>query len=190
MLDIEKYQRALDRKCSERARLASERDQIQVRHKTLVEDLETLQAARGVFQEAGREIQHRVHTKISTVVTRCLETVFDDPYEFHMDFVSKRNQTEAVITLTRDGVRVDPMTAAGGGVNDVVSFALRVSCLLLTRPPLRRLLVLDEPFKYLSAEYRPHVRELIEGLAEDFGIQFVMVTHDPVFKIGKVVEIK
>ncbi len=60
---------------------------------------------------------------------------------------------------------------------------------MLAKPPLRKLLVLDEPFRHLSAGYRPAARVLIEKLASETGIQFVVVTHDDEFRIGNVVEI-
>jgi len=83
------------------------------------------------------------------------------------------------------------MTAAGGGVVDVAAFALRLSCLMLSKPPLRRILILDEPFKYVSERrgYRERVRQLLESLAEEMGIQILMVTHIEALQTGDIVEL-
>ena len=148
-----------------------------------------VQEALLIFQNVAKEVQQQVHQQVSELVTRCLADVFDDPYEFRIEFVSQRNKTEAVLVFIRDGVQVDPMTASGGGVLDVASFALRLAALLLTQPKRRRLLVLDEPFRFVSRDYRPRVASLIKELAKELEVQFVLVTHDPVFQIGKVIEV-
>ena len=130
-----------------------------------------------VVQGIAAEIQARAHSAIATVVSRCLTAVFDEPYEFCIDFERKRGKTEARLYFVRDGVEMDPLTACGGGVVDVAAFALRLACVLLHRPQLRPLLVLDEPMKFVSSDYIPRVRALIDGLADEFGVQFVIVTH-------------
>lgn len=60
---------------------------------------------------------------------------------------------------------------------------------MLSNPPRRKLLVLDEPFRHLSSSYRPRVRAMLEALAEEFSVQIVMVTHAAELACGKVIEI-
>ena len=59
------------------------------------------------------------------------------------------------------------------------------------RPPRRRLIVLDEPFKFVSdrGDYRARARDLLDALSTELGFQFVIVTHDPTFEIGKVIDL-
>lgn len=134
-------------------------------------------------------VQESIHRKISGVVSRCLEAVFDEPYTFRIKFVQKRGQTEVELVFERNGKEVDPLTASGGGVVDVAAFALRLASLTICRPRPRPLLVLDEPFKFVSAEYRPRLRELLETLSEEMKVQFLIVTHMEELMIGKVVEL-
>lgn len=145
--------------------------------------------AQALAQVTAREVQEHAHRQIADVVTHSLAAVFDEPYTFRIIFEQKRGRTEANLVFTRDGVDVEPMTAAGGGVVDVAAFALRLSCLLLARPPVRRLMVLDEPFRFVSAEYRPRVAALVQELARDLGVQFVLVTHMQELRVGKVIEL-
>lgn len=145
--------------------------------------------AQRVCQMVAQAVQQQAHDRIAGVVSRCLEAVFDEPYEFKILFEQKRGRTEASLVFVRGDQTLDPLTASGGGVVDVAAFALRVSCLLLARPALRRVLVLDEPLKFVSEQYRPRARAMIEKLAEDLGIQFIIVTHDEAYKTGKVVEL-
>ena len=132
------------------------------------------------------------HKKIANVVSRCLETVFvgDDVYGFKIRFDRKRGRTEALLILTKNGHEVeDPLNADSGGVVDVAAFALRTSCIVLAKPNLRKFLAMDEPFKFVSAEYRSNVRMLLEGLSKDFKFQYLMVTHEPAYHVGKVIEL-
>lgn len=149
-----------------------------------------LRVAISMAQEVAQIVQAEAHRKIADVVSRSLETVFgEDAYVFKINFEQKRGRTEAVLVFERNGMEVDPMTAAGGGVVDLASFALRLSCLMLARPPLRRLLVLDEPLKFISKDYRPMVRTLVEQLASELGIQVILITHSEEFIMGKVIEL-
>lgn len=147
------------------------------------------ESARRLLQLVASAVQQRAHGQVASVVSRCLEAVFDDPYEFEIDFVEKRGKTEAEMLFKRGGNLVDPMSASGGGVVDVASFAARVARLMLSRPVRRRLLVLDEPFRFVSRDLRPRVRELIEKLSAEIQMQFVLVTHDFQLAVGKVVEV-
>lgn len=151
--------------------------------------LKNLREALDIAQGVAQSIQEKVHEQITDVVCRCLEAVFEEPYSFNTVFEMKRRRTEARLVFTKDGAEVDPMTASGGGVVDVAAFALRLAALALQRPPLRRTLVLDEPFKFLSEEYRPRIADLLDLLSSEMGVQFIMVTHIKEFEVGKVINI-
>lgn len=153
------------------------------------EALNDIQEAQIIAQTVAKTVQQKVHNQIASVVSRCLE-IFDEPYEFKIVFEQKRGRTEARLLFERDGLEVDPMTASGGGVVDVASFALRLSCLMLSKPSLRKILILDEPFKFVSEEYRDRIRILLETLSEDLGIQILMVTHIKELEIGKIIKLK
>lgn len=144
--------------------------------------------AQEFLQRMAQAVQQQAHQKISHIVTAALRSVFqDDPYEFKIEFDRKRGRTEAVLLFTRNGVDVDPLTASGGGAINVAAFALRIACLMLHRPRLSRLVVLDEPFTFVSEEYRGNVRSMLEGLAKEMDLQIIMVTHIRELEIGKTI---
>src|SRR5690606_22331285 len=122
-------------------------------------------------------------------VTRCLQSIFDKPYEFQIKFLQKRGRTEAQMVFVRDGQEIDPLTASGGGVIDVAAFALRMASLMLSRPTPRRIIILDEPFKFVSEGRRPQIRQLLEELSEQTGFVFLMTTHIPELELGDVIRI-
>jgi ABC-type sulfate/molybdate transport systems ATPase subunit len=89
----------------------------------------------------------------------------------------------------RDELNVDPLTASGGGVIDVAAFALRVACLMLHRPKLSKVVVLDEPFRFVSAQYQDNVRTMLEELTRDLKMQIVMVSHNENLATGEIIEL-
>ena len=153
-------------------------------------DLGALREATAISQAITKELQAKAHDAIASTVTRCLSAVFDQPYEFQILFESKRGRTEAQLVFVRDGEQIDPMTASGGGVVDVAAFALRLACLFLQKPAVRKVLILDEPFRFVSAEFIPRVRDLLETLCAEMGLQIIMVTHIEGLRMGEVIEIE
>ena len=140
-------------------------------------------------QIVAQGIQQKAHDRIASVTSKCLETIFEEPYRFQIIFERKRGKTEARLVFERDGLEIEPLTASGGGVIDVASFALRLSAISLTKPHVRKIMILDEPFRFLSAEYRPRVRDMLQELAEEYGFQFVMVTHIEELICGKCIRL-
>ena len=154
-------------------------------------EIDATKEARDIIQTVAREVQQQAHIHLSQVVTRCLQLVFDqEAYEFHIEFEKKRGRTEARLQLLRNGMVLDdPINESGGGVIDVAAFALRLSCLMIQKPKLRRILFLDEPFKFLSEEYRPRIRDMLMELSKEMRVQFVIITHIPELICGKVIHL-
>lgn len=158
------------------------------------EEMGCVMEAQGIVQGIAQSLQQRAHDGIASVVTRCLQVVFDNPYEFRIRFDQKRGKTEAVMVFVRDGHEYDdPFNDVSGGVIDVAALALRLVCIALSRPPARRLLVLDEPFcNVRGLSNRQRVRRMLLELAEKLEFQIILnidVDVYPEFRIGKVVEL-
>jgi len=151
--------------------------------------LNDLLQAQEIAQEAATQIQQLVHKQIADIVNKCLQTIFDDLYKFKIRFTPKRGKTEAELLFIKEGKEIKDI---GGGVIDVVAFALRLSSLLLSRKGLRPVLAMDQPFSNVSKSkgYLERVPEMLIMLAEEFGIQFIQVTHVDELKIGKVIELE
>jgi DNA repair exonuclease SbcCD ATPase subunit len=152
-------------------------------------ELEAAAEAQTFIQTVAQAIQQQAHQQIASVVSRCLATVFEEPYVFKIHFDRKRGRTEARLVFEKHEKEVDPLTASGGGVIHVAAFSLRLACLLLSRPRRRRLLIADEPFGFVSAEYRERVAVMIQELSKELKVQIVMVTHSPEFIQGKVIKL-
>lgn len=145
--------------------------------------------AQVILQTLAQAVQQKAHAQISEVVSRCLSAVFDTPYEFAIEFKRARGRTEASLRFKRGNLNVDPLTSSGGGVVDVAAFALRAACLVLHRPRLSKVLVLDEPFRFVSVQYQEAVRQMLDTIAQDMKVQIIMVTHMDTLARGKVIEL-
>lgn len=153
-------------------------------------EVKAVNEAQQICQAVAASIQQHAHKQIASVVSRSLEAVFDDAYEFKIDFERKRGKTEARLYFKRRTLEVDPKTGSGGGVLDIASFALRLTRIMLAQPASRKLLVLDEPFKFVNGDTnRVRCCELIKKLAEETGFQFVIATGLDWLRVGKVIEI-
>lgn len=151
----------------------------------LTQSNEALEYAR----EIASNIQSQAHGYIERIVNRCFDAILDEPYEFKIIIDKKRNKTEARLVFIRDGCEIDPLTASGGGVVDIAAFALRLACMTLHSPKLRPILIMDEPFRFVSDSLRPKVAELLLSLSKELGVQIIMVTHISELEIGKVVRV-
>lgn len=130
-------------------------------------------------------MQAVTHERIATVVTRCLAFVFGpDAYAFAIRFEDKG---KVRFELTRGGESFDPDDQVGGGVLDVAAFALRLA--VVTCLHAAKILVLDEPFRFVSREYRPAVARLLDVVAAEFGVQIIMVTHAEEMVCGRVIQL-
>lgn len=184
----EAFRRKLDRIEEVRSALSL---QVQMESKELEKCqklVEQIGQAQLHLQNIAQETQQQSHKKIAKIVSKCLSAVFEEPYELKIVFERKRGRTEAEFVYLRDGRKVSP-TINSGGVLSVTSLALRLTCIALTLPAPRRLLVLDEPFQGLSDRNLAKMAVLVETLSKELDVQFLIVTHSPHLKVGKVIEL-
>jgi len=140
----------------------------------------TAEAVAEIVSKASQAAQMRFAAVVAGVVTESLNSVYpNNPYEFRMEFRECAGKTVVDTLLYRDGEPLDPMSSTGGGVWNVLAFALRVSMLVLTaRDDTRMLLALDEPFAFLhGAEKIRRAYETLESVQKQFGLTVVCVRN-------------
>jgi DNA repair exonuclease SbcCD ATPase subunit len=166
-------------------RLKGQRTQVESSIDTLTTALDGLNSvlvqheqAREVIRTVGLQTQQQLQVQISDITSLALEAVFDHPYTLEVEFVQRRNKTECDLYFVRDGERVDPLSASGGGAVDVAAFALRIAAWSMQRPRTRPVIVLDEPLRFLSVDLQERASRMIKEVSERLGIQFIIVTHE------------
>ena len=162
--------------------------------KQQTEKLKLLEEAQLFLQSVAQQTQEKLKYQIEDIVNLALETCFPDEFKFELQIDIARGKTEAklVFISQKTGGEIDPMNASGGGVLDVVCFALRLACYTLETNS-NNVIVFDEPFRFLSADLRESACEIISKLSNQLNIQIIMVTHisefvgiaDKVFVVSK-----
>jgi DNA repair protein SbcC/Rad50 len=163
-----------------RQALTESRDELGVKMERLEGELNNILEAQTILQMVAQKTQEELKYHIESIVSMALDAVFPEPYEFEVSFEIKANRTVAECWFVRDGQRVDPMNATGGGAVDIASFALRVVfwSLLYKSKKIRPLLVLDEPFRFVSRDLQQKAGMMMKELSDKLGVQFIMVTHN------------
>ena len=148
--------------------------------KEKIRSLKRHEQAREIIREVGIKTQNQLSFHISDITSLALEAVFNDPYKLVVDFVQRRNKTECDLYFERDGNRVDPLLASGGGTVDVAAFALRIASWSMQRPKSRNVIILDEPLRFLSGGHQEQASQMIKEVSQKLGIQFIIITHEPI----------
>jgi exonuclease SbcC len=178
MTDLQVIRRQLEQQKGRRDQVADSIRRTGETIKLKKRDLRRHEQAREIIREVGLKTQQQLQLHISDITSLALEAVFDDPYKLVAEFVQRRNQTECDLYFERDGERVDPLSASGGGAVDVAAFALRVASWSMQRPKSRPTIILDEPMRFLSADRLPLASEMVKQLSDRLGLQFIIVTHE------------
>ena len=138
-----------------------------------------------IHRTVAQRTQERLSWYIDDLVTAAIEAVFpDDPPQFKLEFVQRRGRTETDLWLADyQGNKIKPSDDDGGGLINVVAFALRIALWSLTRTT-RPVIILDEPFVFLhSRDAHARVAEMLRVISSPNesnpnGLQIIMVTGE------------
>lgn len=176
---------SLDRQLGEARAIAAAGQTLQADIAGLRDEIGRLERVSGVLARIGETRQQELQSHIEALVTQGLQTIFGDALTFHLVPGTERNTPVISFQVrSRIGdqvVATDVMDARGGGLAATVGFLLRLVVLLLSNVHGETVMLLDETFTYVSAEYRPHLAAFLRELADKTGVQIVLVTHSEEF---------
>jgi len=175
---MSKYRRRLDMLIAHRQIQEQGIQKEEQLRRTSVKLLKQAEKAKEVIREVGIRTQQQIQYHISDVTSLAMQAVFPDPYTLEVEFIQRRNKTECDIYFARNGNRVDPLNASGGGVVDVASLALRVASWSLMSPRTRGTIIQDEPMRFVSSDLQERAGEMVAEISKKLGLQFIMITHE------------
>jgi DNA repair exonuclease SbcCD ATPase subunit len=161
-------------------------------------DIELWRQVQVLLGKASEFAREQLKQRIEQTVTAALAAIFNDSsmkFEIEMGNIGGRPAADwrvvscygvpakagdEDIMVNAYTVTASPEDAKGGGVTDVVSLALRLALLELSRPRPGGPMLFDEPGKMISREYLPNVAEFLKQYAAKTGRQIIMVTHHEV----------
>ena len=180
--DLQKLRLALERKRGQQERIATDIAQYMEKSEEAEELVEHAREAQLIIQTVAQKTQQELEYAINELVSLCMDGVFlDDAYNVIIDFVLRRNKTEADIFYERAGLKVKPLDASGGGSVNVGALGLRTTLWHLQRPRSRNSLWLDEPFPQLKGiDPNERVLQMVQELCHKLKLQIVMVSDERV----------
>jgi len=123
---------------------------------------------------------HKNIDSISSLATSGLQHVIhDQEVAFRIKPEPKNNRLSMKFLVEQDGVEGDPLDSFGGGAAVVISLVLRLA--VMARMNMGNLLLLDESMAALANAYVPACGSFMRQLAEQTGINILMVTHNEDF---------
>jgi DNA repair ATPase RecN len=158
--------------------IAKSLDTASVSYNQYAKKLQHLEKAQAFLQETARQTQEQLKIHVEDIVQLALDAIFPDKYTFEIQFNIAYGKTtaELVFISKQSGHIIDPMIASGGGVVDICSFALRLACWTLSRG-IDKIIILDEPFRFLSKNLQERAGTLLKELSNKLGIQIILTTH-------------
>lgn len=162
-------------------------------YNSLIKDIEVIQRAikvnelaivrhtkaREILKLVGLQTQQELEYHISSITSLAMQSVFGEgSYNVLIEFVQRRNKTECDILFERDGEKFHPLDSSGGGAVDVAAFALRIASWSMQSPRTRNVIILDEPFRFLSTDNQEKASQMIKEVSNRLGIQFIIITHE------------
>jgi DNA repair exonuclease SbcCD ATPase subunit len=176
-MDLKQLKISIEQKRGRFQQLQSDKKETELNISDLEEERNKIEKSRNIINIVAKQTQEQFSLKISDLVSSALESVFDNPYTFHAEFINRRNRTECDLYFIRDGYKRSPMDASGGGVVNVASSALRIGLLMLSR--YRKVLILDEPTKDLhSKKLKKRMSNFLKEVTKKAGIQLLVFSGD------------
>ena len=145
--------------------------------KELERDIENHYKARVVLTEVGKLTQKKFKRRVESLVTLAIRSVFDRPYRFHLEFEEVANRMQCTPVITEDDKEYMPKEDMGGGIIDIISFALRIVLWSMESPQSRNVFILDEPFKWTGILIE-QAGAMLKRLSKELNFQVIMISHD------------
>lgn len=180
--NIEELKRFVSREEGKRDKILEQLNENKVEAEKIQANLELLEKVSILFQKTSQFAREQAKIQIETIVTKCLQFVFESNVKFVIEIEELRGKANAEFYVVNEIddmiIKTKPELSRGGGVVDIVSLALRIAFLQIHKPGIQGPLILDEPAKHVSEDYIFNVGDFLRHTSEMFNRQVIMVTHN------------
>lgn len=177
-MHLSKYVEFLNTTVIKKDLLTLERDSITKKLKDTATMSSNLVKARDIMISVGIISQEEIKIVIEELVTQALQGIFGDNYSFVLENKIARNKPETEFYVIQDGKKRSLKDELGGGVIDVISFAIRIILWAITSDRTDNVIILDEPMKFVSKDKLEMCGEMLRYMSEILNIQFILITHE------------
>ena len=141
--------------------------------------------ARTLLQKTSDQARETARTVLESTVTTALQHVFGPSFSASIETDIGNGKPIADVYIVTDNgpnakpTKCKPEEACGGGIVDIVSIALRIAMIQLHQEPhINGPIILDEPGKFVSAEFSVKLAEFLKYISANFNKQIIFVTHN------------
>jgi hypothetical protein len=122
----------------------------------------------------------KIKNEFENLVTYVLRYITEEDYTFSLVFEKRGNLQELKFAIKTPDCEeeLDPLDTRGGGIIDLVAFALRIVLIETSLPKNEGFILCDESFKHLSENYLPKIPLLINELSRKLNRQFIIISHE------------
>ena len=141
-----------------------------------------LSMASEIVKKTVQSRRETICKTLSIMGTSALQYALQDQ-NIEMQIIEKdyRDSIASVVRIvnTKTGLDTPILGAKGGGIEDIVNTAIRIGIIrALRNPSIDGPIILDEPYKQLSAEYQPAIADFLNRVTSEFDRQIILSTHN------------
>lgn len=144
-------------------------------HESLLKDKQEVEE---FLKKMSVTLRQDTINKLETIITTALQHILGEDISFKIETPNDKPEAYFYVVNNYNGtiVQNEPEDARGGGIIDIVSVALRLAVAELCN--IEGPLILDEPAKHLSAEYKDNFASFLRMIRDEFNRQIIIITHD------------
>lgn len=177
-MDIRDCRSELDKLKGRKEALLEDIGRKKKENKKLIKKINASKEAQAFIQKVAKDTQDQLSFQLSSIVSVAMQAVFEDPYQIELEFIERRNRVELDIYFVRNGNKIDPKKASGGGAVDLAAMALRLSCWAIRNRRTRNTILMDEPLKWLKGDGLPEKgSKILKEISKKLDLQIIMVSH-------------
>jgi len=165
-------------------RAEGQRDLLLKQHEEAKEDLseatsevDELGQVLTAFSEVEQAWRRSGEGRIMASISQGLSAVFNDDLQLKIVTKTQRDVSVMELHLIEQGVEIEDIMEGTGG-SRVALINMLLNLYLITKLPLERVMVLDEPFASVSPEHIPALGQLLQELRDTLGFQFIIAAHE------------
>ena len=162
--------------------LEDKRKKIQQDIEKINDDTKILLELKEFLLSVSASYRDQLCNLFASLVTEALSSIFEKDIRFKINLYSYRNEPAIDISVIEDELEIDPQKSCGGGLNDIISFVIKIIFIHLKKSS--KIIILDEPLKFLSRDYIEQSSNFIRDVSKRMNMQIILVSHKPDLEIS------
>ena len=162
--------------------LEEKQEKIQKDMNDINKETDSLLELKDFLMSVSANYRDQLCNLFTSLVTEALTSIFEKDIRFNIKLYSYRNEPAIDVSVIENNLEVDPQKSCGGGLNDIISFVIKIIFIYLKKSS--RIIILDEPLKFLSRDYIEQSSNFIHDISKRMNIQIILVSHKPDLEIS------